>query len=83
VRLHQTGVKYMHHPVVGDLTLSFEAMPLPADPGLTLTAYSAEPGSPSRDALNLLASWATTLELKENEEREQTEETATRSANPA
>jgi hypothetical protein len=35
-------------------------MELSADPGLRLNAYSAEPGSPSQDALNLLASWAAT-----------------------
>ena len=35
-------------------------MELTADPGLRLNAYSAEPGSPSQDALNLLASWAAT-----------------------
>lgn len=60
VRLHQTGVKQFRHPVVGDLSLAFEAMPLPADPGLTMTAYSAEPGSAYQDALRLLASWAAT-----------------------
>ncbi|MFI5912121.1 helix-turn-helix transcriptional regulator [Dactylosporangium sp. NPDC051541] len=60
VRLHQTGVKHFHHPVVGRLSLSFEAMPLPADPGLTMTAYHAEPGSPTHDSLRLLASWAKT-----------------------
>jgi len=60
VRLHHTGIKHFHHPVVGALTLSFEAMPLPADPGLTLTALSAEPGSASHDGLRLLASWAAT-----------------------
>lgn len=54
-----------HHPVVGDLTLAFEAMPLPTDPGLTLTALSAEPGSASQDALKLLASWAATLDQTE------------------
>ena len=31
-----------------------------ADPGLTITAYTAEPGTPSHDALALLASWAAT-----------------------
>jgi transcriptional regulator with XRE-family HTH domain len=62
VRLHHTGVKHFHHPVVGDLSLTFEAMELPADPGLTLTAYSAEPNSASQDALNLLASWSATLD---------------------
>jgi hypothetical protein len=35
-------------------------MELPADPGLPLLVYTAELGSPTQDALNLLASWATT-----------------------
>jgi len=65
VRLHQTGIKHFHHPVVGAVTFSFEAMPLPSDPGLTLTALSAEPGSPTQDALKLLASWTTTLHQAE------------------
>ncbi|HEX9089313.1 MAG TPA: helix-turn-helix transcriptional regulator [Arthrobacter sp.] len=60
VRFHQTGVKDIHHPVVGDLRLSFEAMDLPADPGLSLIVYSAEPGSAAQDALHLLASWTAT-----------------------
>jgi len=60
VRFHRTGVKYLHHPVVGDLTLAFESMELTADAGLRLNAYSAEPGSPSQDALHLLASWTAT-----------------------
>ena len=62
VRLHRTGSKRLHHPVVGDVELSYEAMELPADPGLTLNVYTAEPGSPSADALGLLASWAATLD---------------------
>ena len=33
VRFHRTGVKHLHHPVVGDLELAYEAMELPADPG--------------------------------------------------
>jgi transcriptional regulator with XRE-family HTH domain len=60
VRFHRSGVKHLHHPVVGDLTLTFESMELTADAGLRLNAYSAEPGSPSQDALNLLASWTAT-----------------------
>jgi transcriptional regulator with XRE-family HTH domain len=62
VRQHHTGHKTIHHPVVGDLHLAFEAMALPADKGLTLVVYSAEPGSPDQDALKMLASWAATLE---------------------
>ncbi|MFF1734607.1 helix-turn-helix transcriptional regulator [Streptomyces sp. NPDC058247] len=65
VRLHRTGLKRFHHPAVGDLTLAFEGLPIPNDPGLTLTAMSAEPGSPSADGLKLLASWAATLDQNE------------------
>ncbi len=60
VRLHRTGLKHFHHPVIGDLHLNFDAMDLSADPGLTLTVLSAEAGSPDADALRLLASWAAT-----------------------
>ncbi|WP_422773362.1 helix-turn-helix transcriptional regulator [Plantactinospora sp. WMMC1484] len=60
VRLHQTGAKRFQHPVIGRLDLAFEAMPLSADPGLTLTAYSAPLGTPAHDTLRLLASWAAT-----------------------
>ncbi|MER7394009.1 helix-turn-helix transcriptional regulator [Streptomyces sp. NPDC000151] len=60
VRLHHTGRKPFRHPVIGEITLDFDAMELPAQPGLTLTAYSAEPGTPEHDALRLLASWAAT-----------------------
>jgi transcriptional regulator with XRE-family HTH domain len=64
VRLHRTGTKRFRHPVVGDLTVAFNATELPADPGLTLTAYTAEPGSGSVEKLTLLASWgATTVGL--------------------
>jgi len=65
VRFHRTGVKRFHHPVVGDLALAFEALDLTAD-GLRITAYTAEPGSPSHDALNFLASWAATLDQAES-----------------
>ncbi|WP_320781585.1 hypothetical protein [Streptomyces sp. CRN 30] len=41
-------------------TLDFDAMELPARPGLTLTAYSAAPGTPDHDALRLLTAWAAT-----------------------
>ena len=62
VRIHTSGVKLLHHPVVGDLDLPFESFPLPADPRQSLLAYTAEPGSPTQDALNLLASWAATAD---------------------
>ncbi len=68
VRLHRTGLKRIHHPVVGDLELNYEAMEFPADPGLTMFTYSAEPGSPSDDGLKLLASWAATQDLVDQPE---------------
>jgi transcriptional regulator with XRE-family HTH domain len=62
VRYHRTGVKRLHHPVVGDLELTYEAFELPADLGLQLSTYTAEPASPSEDALKLLATWAATTD---------------------
>jgi hypothetical protein len=50
VRLHHTGRKPFRHP----------AMELPAQPGLTLTAYSAAPHTPAHDSLQILAAWAAT-----------------------
>ena len=60
VRYHQTGTKRLHHPVVGELELSYEVMELSADAGLTVASISAEPGSRSQQALDLLASWIAT-----------------------
>jgi transcriptional regulator with XRE-family HTH domain len=60
VRFHRTGTKRFHHPLVGELTLAYERLELPADPGLALVAYSAEPGSASEAALAELARWANT-----------------------
>jgi transcriptional regulator with XRE-family HTH domain len=49
VRIHTSGVKRLHHPVVGDLELAFESFPLAADPGQSLLTYTAESGSPSQE----------------------------------
>src|SRR3954464_15865134 len=64
VRLHTKGVKRLHHPVVGELELSFNRLEVLAD-GLTIVAYTAEPGSKSAEALGLLASWAATPDAVE------------------
>ncbi|MBO1334732.1 helix-turn-helix domain-containing protein [Streptomyces sp. VRA16 Mangrove soil] len=53
------GVKRMRHPLVGELTLSYETLHLPDDDGQFLSVYHAEPGSDSAQALRLLASWGT------------------------
>ena len=65
VRIHTTGTKRFRHPVVGELELAFESFPLAADPSQGLLTYTAEPGSPSQDALNLLASWAATTDIEQ------------------
>jgi len=62
VRFHRTGVKRIHHPVVGDLELVYEGLDLPADPGWHLYTFTAAAGSPSDERLRLLASWAATLD---------------------
>ncbi|MGW1720113.1 helix-turn-helix domain-containing protein [Streptomyces sp. NPDC002156] len=51
------GVKRFRHPLVGELTLNFESFSLPDDSDQMLLVYHAEPGSPSAEALRLLASW--------------------------
>ncbi|TXS80667.1 helix-turn-helix transcriptional regulator [Streptomyces sp. sk2.1] len=60
VRHHGTGFKRYHHAVVGELTLAYQGLEMAAEPGLTLTIYTAEPASPSEQSLRLLASWAAT-----------------------
>ena len=62
VRRHDTGEKHFRHRVAGELHLLFESSDLPIDPGWKLQIYTAEPGSPTSDALRLLASWAMTQE---------------------
>jgi transcriptional regulator with XRE-family HTH domain len=62
VRIHSTATKQFDHPVVGQLTLSFNRLDIAADDGLTLFTYAAEPGSRSEEALKLLGSWAATVE---------------------
>ncbi|MEU0964670.1 helix-turn-helix transcriptional regulator [Streptomyces sp. NPDC005917] len=53
------GVKRLHHPLVGPLSLTFESFRLPDDADQALVTYHAEPGSASVEALRLLASWGT------------------------
>jgi transcriptional regulator with XRE-family HTH domain len=60
VREHRTGLKSIHHPVVGDLDLTYQGMDLATDRGLQMLVFSAEPGSPSQQRLQLLANWAET-----------------------
>jgi transcriptional regulator with XRE-family HTH domain len=65
VRRHYAGTKFFKHPVVGVLELNYQVLGLEEDPGHTLTVYPATPGSPSDQALKLLASWAVTENIVE------------------
>ncbi|MEU8759854.1 helix-turn-helix transcriptional regulator [Streptomyces sp. NPDC048659] len=59
------GTKKVRHPLVGEMTLSYESLKVSGDdPDLMLVTYHAEPGSPSADALRLLAQWG----LEEHDE---------------
>jgi len=62
---HDTGTKRLHHPLVGDLSLTYESLEVAADPGLTMFVYTAEPGTKSEEALRLLGSWAATADEEE------------------
>jgi transcriptional regulator with XRE-family HTH domain len=57
VRYHRTGRKRLHHPLVGDLELDYEALELTGDPGQRINVYTAPPDTASAEALSLLASW--------------------------
>ena len=59
-RVPPGGHQAAAHPLVGDLTLAFEMLELPADPGLSVLTYSAEPGSQSGEAMRDLARWSET-----------------------
>ena len=52
------GTKEYRVPLVGDLVLSYESFIATDDPYQILGIYRAEPGSPSAERLNLLASWS-------------------------
>jgi transcriptional regulator with XRE-family HTH domain len=66
VRFHRLGIKRIHHPLVGDLELDYEAMELPANPDWLLFGHTAEPGSPTEERLKLLGSLAVTAEASEH-----------------
>ncbi|MEV6508587.1 hypothetical protein [Streptomyces sp. NPDC051642] len=49
VRRHRAGAERLDHPLVGELTISYETMELTADDGLSLMVCGVAPGS--RDAI--------------------------------
>lgn len=55
VRRHSRGRKVVHHPAVGRTDLAYDDFALPGDPHVSITTYTAVPGTPSADGLTLLA----------------------------
>lgn len=49
------GRMRVHHPMVGELNLDWDAYPVPGAPGPVLITYTAEAGSPDDERLRLLA----------------------------
>lgn len=56
VRTCTSGIKQIHHPVVGEMELAFENLQIPGDSGQRMIAYSAAPGTVSEASLRLLGS---------------------------
>lgn len=59
---HRSGTKRFHHSAIGDLTLDFEITALESESPLTMAVFSADPGTPSHDGLELLANWAASVD---------------------
>lgn len=66
VRHHWAGIKRIHHPEVGDLELSYDAMEFPANPDWFMFAFTAEPGSPTEERLKLLGTLSVTAQSRGN-----------------
>ncbi|GAV41788.1 helix-turn-helix domain-containing protein [Streptomyces acidiscabies] len=58
------GTKVLRHPVVGELTLDWDTLAPTVDADQHLVVWTAEPGSPSHDALRILASWTDGVTLE-------------------
>jgi hypothetical protein len=59
VRFHRTARKTLRNPLVGDIELTGDSLELPGE-GLTIIAYTAEPGSHAQEQLDFLTSWNAT-----------------------
>src|SRR5213594_2860044 len=58
VALKRRGTRTYDHPVVGEITLDWDALTSDAEPDQQLIIYTAEPASRSEQALRELAAWA-------------------------
>ncbi|MGW3357569.1 MmyB family transcriptional regulator [Streptomyces bungoensis] len=55
VEYHRSGRQRFRHPEAGDPDFDYDALEVPADPGLTLVTCTAAPASPHAAALARLA----------------------------
>ncbi|MGW0082240.1 MmyB family transcriptional regulator [Streptomyces sp. NPDC003393] len=60
VRAQRHGRKDFVHPIAGELSLDFQVLDLRGSADQSLLVYTAEPHSPSEQALTFLAGWAAT-----------------------
>src|SRR5256884_1111341 len=58
VAVKRRGTRTYDHPVVGEITLEWDALTCDAEPDQQLIVYTPEPGSRSEQALRELARWA-------------------------
>ncbi|WP_432182317.1 hypothetical protein [Streptomyces sp. NBC_00063] len=58
VEYYRSGQQRFHHPAVGDIDLDYDALEIPADPGLTLVTYTLTPTSAYADVFRRLQAHA-------------------------
>jgi hypothetical protein len=68
VAFKRRGTRTYDHPVVGEITLDWDALTSDAEPDQQLIIYTAEPGSRSEEALAELAAWAARKRQKRGRE---------------
>ncbi|WP_046733291.1 hypothetical protein [Streptomyces humi] len=69
MRVHHGGVKRFHHPAVGAPELAYRPLDLPVSAleAHSPTIYTAQPGTPDADRLQLLAGWTATGTAHQND----------------
>ena len=55
VHEHRTGTKTFHHPDVGEIEATYDVLMIPGEHGISITSYSAAPGSSSAERIARLA----------------------------
>ncbi|MFC0437386.1 helix-turn-helix domain-containing protein [Kutzneria buriramensis] len=69
VNVRSSGTKRLRHPVVGELVLDWSALTCANDPDQQIIVWTAEPASPTHDALRMLAAWNATSQESQDTAR--------------